>query len=51
MQQVQLPPVQRVLVDDTVFEARPTLQQDNRVFRGSRPIQGNVEFTAFQFQR
>lgn len=51
MQQVQLPPVQRVLVDDTVFEARPTLQQDNRVFRGSHPLQGNVEFTAFQFQR
>jgi len=52
MQQVQLPPVQRVIVDDLAFEARPTLQQDNnRVFRGSRPIQGNVEFTAFQFQR
>ena len=51
MQQVQLPPVQRVLVDDTAFEARPTLQQDNRVFRGSHPLQGNVEFTAFQFQR
>jgi len=52
MQQVQLPPVQRVVVDDTAFEARPTLQQDNsRVFRSSRPIQGNVEFTAFQFQR
>jgi hypothetical protein len=51
MQQVQLPPVQRVLVDNTLFETRPTLQQDNRVFRGSHPIQGNVEFTAFQFQR
>jgi anti-sigma factor RsiW len=52
MQQVQLPPVQSVVVDDMVFEARPTLQQDNsRVFRSSRPIQGNVEFTAFQFQR
>ena len=52
MQQVQLPPVQHVVVDDTAFEARPTLQQDNsRVFRSSRPIQGNVEFTAFQFQR
>ncbi len=52
MQQVQLPPVQRVVVDDTAFETRPTLQQDNsRVFRSSRPIQGNVEFTAFQFQR
>jgi len=52
MQQIQLPPVQRVVVDDTAFEARPSLQQDNsRVFRSSRPIQGNVEFTAFQFQR
>ncbi len=52
MQQVQLPQVQRVIVDDSAFEARPTLQQDNsRVFRSGRPIQGNVEFTAFQFQR
>lgn len=52
LQQVQLPPVQRVLVDNAVFETRPTLQQeDSREFRGSRPVQGNVEFTAFQFQR
>ena len=51
MQQVQLAPVQRVIVDDTAFEAKPTLQQDNRVFRGSRPVRGNAEFTAFQFQR
>ena len=51
LQQVQLPPVQSVVVDDTAFETKPTLQQDNRVFRSIRPIQGNVEFTAFQFQR
>ena len=51
MQRVELPPVQRVLVDDNTFEARPTLQQDNRVFRSRRPVQGNAEFAAFQFQR
>lgn len=52
MQQVQLPQVQRVIVDNSAFETRPNLQQDNsRVFRSGRPIQGNVEFTAFQFQR
>jgi len=54
MRQAQFLPVQpaqRVLADETVFETRPTLQQDNRVFRGSRPLRGNVEFTAFQFQR
>ncbi len=52
MQQVQLPQLQRVIVDDSAFETRSTLQQDNnRVFRSGRPIQGNVEFTAFQFQR
>ena len=51
MQRVELPPVQRVLVDDNTFEVRPTLQQDNRVFRGRHPVQGNAEFAAFQFQR
>ena len=51
MQRVELPPVQRVLVDDNTFEARPTLQQDNRVFRGRHAVQGNAEFAAFQFQR
>jgi hypothetical protein len=52
LQRVELPPVQRVLVEEGAFEAKPTLQQDNRVFRsGSRLVQGNAEFTAFQFQR
>ena len=41
----------RMLVDDQTFETRPSLQQDNRVFRGRQSVQGNAEFTAFQFQR
>ena len=51
MQRVELMPSARVVVDEQAFEARPTLQQDNRVFRSRHSIQGNAEFTAFQFQR
>ena len=51
MQRVDLLPTQRVVVDDQAFEARATLQQDNRVFRSRHSVQGNAEFTAFQFQR
>ncbi len=51
MQRVELLPTQRVIVDDQTFEARATLQPDNRVFRSRHSIQGNAEFTAFQFQR
>lgn len=51
MQRVELLPAQRVVVDEQAFEARATLQQDNRVFRSRHSIQGNAEFTAFQFQR
>ncbi|MBW8782538.1 MAG: hypothetical protein JF599_11710 [Verrucomicrobia bacterium] len=52
LQRVELPPVQPVLVEEGAFEAKSTLPQDSRVFRsGSRLVQGNAEFTAFQFQR
>lgn len=51
MQRVELMPSARVVVDEQAFEARPTLQQDNRVFRSRHSIQGSAEFTAFQFQR
>jgi hypothetical protein len=51
MQRVELMPVARVVVDEQAFEARPTLQQDNRVFRSRHSIQGSTGFTAFQFQR
>jgi hypothetical protein len=51
MQRVDLLPIQSVVVDEQAFEARATLQQDNRVFRSRHSVQGNAEFTAFQFQR
>jgi len=51
MKRVELLPNQHVVVDDQAFEGRATLQQDNRVFRSRHSIQGNAEFTAFQFQR
>ncbi len=51
MQRVELLPNQRLLVDEQAFEARETLQPDNRVFRSRHSLQGNAEFTAFQFQR
>ncbi|MFA6963062.1 MAG: hypothetical protein WC205_20080 [Opitutaceae bacterium] len=46
-----LPVTSRVIADDQLFESRPTLQQDNRVFRSRHALQGNAEFAAFQFQR
>lgn len=51
MQRVELLPGSKVVVDEQAFESRPTLQPDNRVFRSRHSIQGNAEFTAFQFQR
>lgn len=51
MQRVEALQLQRVVVDEQAFEARPTLQQDNRVFRSRHNLQGNAEFAAFQFQR
>ncbi|CAM2849651.1 anti-sigma factor family protein [Rariglobus hedericola] len=54
MQRVDALQLSRVVVDEQAFEARPTLQPDNRVFRSRHSLQGNnsaAEFTAFQFQR
>ncbi len=51
MQRIELLPGRQVVVDEHAFETRPTLQPDNRVFRGRHSIQGNTEFAAFQFQR
>jgi hypothetical protein len=51
MQRVDLLPYQRLIVDDLAFDARPMMQPDNRVFRSRHSLQGNTEFTAFQFQR
>ncbi len=51
MQRVELLAGSRVVVDEQAFEGRPTLHQDNRVFRSRQALQGKAEFTAFQFQR
>lgn len=51
MQRIELLPARQVVVDEHAFDTRPTLQPDNRVFRGRHSIQGNTEFAAFQFQR
>jgi hypothetical protein len=51
MQRVDaLPITSRVLADDSTFDSAPLIHQD-RVFRSRSGIQGNAEFTAFQFQR
>ena len=51
MQRVNLSPMRIVPADDLLFESRPALQQDPRTFRGLKPVQANVEMTAFQFQK
>jgi hypothetical protein len=49
--QVKLPPLRVIPVDATVFERKSSLRQDPRSFQGSRPVNGKVETTAFQFQK
>lgn len=51
--QVNLPAVGAPRVEDLRFEARAESlsQPDGPVYVGRRPFQGNVEMTAFQFQR
>ena len=51
MQRIQLPPVQNLSLDTLVFEIQPTLRQDQRTYRSSLPVQGNVEKASFEFQR
>lgn len=51
MQRVDALQASRPLVDEQAFEARPVMQENNRVFRSRGNVQGNAEFTAFQFQR
>lgn len=49
MQAVQLTPVQ---LEQLRFEtANPVESAGHRTFRSGRPLQGNVEMTAFQFQK
>jgi hypothetical protein len=51
MQRVEQSGFQSIVVDDQAFQTRATLHPDNRVFRSRYGLQGNTEFTAFQFQR
>lgn len=48
MNRMQLAPVQ---LDDYSFQVRPTTGEDHRTYRSRKPFDGNVEMTAFQFQR
>jgi hypothetical protein len=51
MQRIQLPPVQNLALENLVFQTQPTLQQDQRTYRSTLPVQGNVEKVSFEFQR
>lgn len=51
MNQVQIPAVKGLSIDEHPFDAKSALQQDPGTFRSQQPIQGRIETTAFQFQR
>jgi len=48
MNRVQL---SRVPLEELNFEAKPNLRPDVRTYRSRQPLKGQVEMTAFQFQR
>jgi hypothetical protein len=49
---VRLAPMQVApTAEDLRFDVRPTLRPEPAVFRSSRPMQGQVEMSAFQFQK
>ncbi len=48
MNRVQL---QRVAVEELIFEAKPSLQPDIRAYRSRQSLKGQVEMSAFQVQR
>lgn len=49
MHHVQMTPVQ---LEEYQFQVRPAMDDDRqRTYRSRKPFQGNVEMTAFQFQR
>lgn len=50
MKTVQLTPIAPA-AEELRFEPRSMLKPESPVYRGRRPIQGNVEMTAFQFQK
>jgi hypothetical protein len=49
--QIQLSPVQNLALENLVFDTQPTLQQDQRTYRSTLPVQGNAEKASFEFQR
>jgi hypothetical protein len=51
MHRVQVASLNRVDAAELVFDAKPTLQPDNRSYRSRRAIEAQVEKAAFQFQR
>ncbi|MEY4940553.1 MAG: hypothetical protein RIQ93_2288 [Verrucomicrobiota bacterium] len=51
MKTLQLPPVQRVPLEQLRFEAKSPLQSDSRTYDSGHPPQDTIEMTAFRFQR
>ena len=51
MRGIELQPVQNLALENLVFQTQPTLQQDQRTYRSTLPVQGNVEKVSFEFQR
>ncbi len=51
MQQIKLTPVANLALENIVFETQPALQQDQRTYRSTLPVQGNVDKVSFEFQR
>ena len=49
--QIRLTPVQNLALENLVFQTPPTLQQDQRTYRSTLPVQGNVDKVSFEFQR
>ena len=51
MHRVQVASLNRVDAEELAFDAKPTLQPDNRSYRSRRVTEGQFEKAAFQFQR
>jgi hypothetical protein len=51
IQQIRLSPVQNLALENLVFDTQPTLQQDQRTYRSTLPVQGIAEKASFEFQR
>ncbi|HTZ21127.1 MAG TPA: hypothetical protein VMC06_09615 [Opitutaceae bacterium] len=51
MQRIQLSPVQNLALENIVFGTPPAQSQDQRTYRSSLPVQGNVDKVSFEFQR